>query len=253
MKISVVIPAYNGEAWVAQCIENIRCQSHKNVEIIVVDDGSTDKTAAIASSYSSVKVIKQTNQGQSVSRNVGAAAATGDYIHFMDVDDLIGLDYYQRMVEAVPPEINGGPKVDMLFGGFVNEAQPDFALSFTQRMILVAFRDKISVTGSAQMGYAWRYLIRRAFLEEQGLRFEPGRMIEDLPFTLEAVARAASIVTVPGAMYRYMKRPDSLLNTPNKAVARKRRKNWRETVEFRNGFLRSHGLEPAVVDSPQKI
>jgi CDP-glycerol glycerophosphotransferase len=241
MKISVVIPAYNGEKWIAQCIENVLCQTHKNIEIIVVDDGSTDSTAAIASSYGSVKVISQTNQGLSVSRNAGAAAATGEYIHFLDVDDLLNREYYAAMVDA----IGADTKVDMVFGGFENETLPDFSIRYKSRLLLVALEDKLSVTNVTQMAFAWRYLIRRAFLEQHRLTFIPGRLMEDMPFTLEAVAHAGTVVTAPGATYHYMKRGGSILSSRGKDHIRKLKEHYRLAREFRREFLQRHNLDTA--------
>ncbi len=248
MKISVIIPAYNGEKYIAQCIENVLCQTYKDLEIIVVNDGSTDRTAEIAAGYPGVKLVSQQNQGLSVTRNNGAKVATGDYIHFLDVDDLLGRDYYERMVEALDP----GVDVDMVFGGFVNEAQLDFSLSYSDRLLLVSLEDKISVTNAPQMGYAWRYLIRREFMEKAGLQFEPGRLIEDMPFTLEAVAAAANVVTAPEAIYYYMKREGSILNSRNPERVRKVKEDYKHVRELRRDFMRRHNLTSSVTPH-QKI
>jgi glycosyltransferase involved in cell wall biosynthesis len=247
MKISVVIPAYNGEKWIAQCIENVLSQSYKDKEIIVIDDGSTDRTAEIAASYPSVKVISQTNGGLSVARNTGIAAATGDYIHFFDVDDLIGSDYYERMVDAM-----GTQSPDMVFGGFINEALLDFSLSYPSRLWLTTIEDKVTITNVATMSYVWRFLIRRAFVEEHQLRFIPGRLIEDMPFSLEAVACAASVVTAPGATYFYMKRKGSILNSRDKERVRKVKTDYKFACDYRSAFMKRHNLSNKV-EPYQKI
>jgi glycosyltransferase involved in cell wall biosynthesis len=247
MKISVIIPAYNGEKWVAQCIDNMLCQSYKNLEIIVVDDGSRDRTAEIAAAYPQVKLISQPNGGLSVARNTGIDAATGDYIHFMDVDDLLERDYYQRMVDAL-----GDSRADMVFGGITNEAQLDFSLHYKGRMLLTSLEDKISVTNVLQMAFAVRYLTRRAFLDEQGLRFIPGRMIEDIPFSLEVVARASCIVTAPGATYYYMKRDGSILNSRDREHRLKLKRDYKFARDFRRDFLARHNMSSGV-EPHQKI
>jgi hypothetical protein len=92
------------------------------------------------------------------------------------------------------------------------------------------------------MGFVWRYLIRREFLVEQGLRFEEGRLIEDLPFTLEAVVRARSIVTAPGAMYYYMKRGGSILNSRDRAHMLKVKRDYRHARDMRRELMRRHNL-----------
>lgn len=85
--VTVVIPAFNAEAFIAEAIESVLAQDHDSVEVVVVDDGSTDRTAAIASRYS-VTCIRQENAGQAAARNTGVAAASGSLVSFLDADDL---------------------------------------------------------------------------------------------------------------------------------------------------------------------
>ena len=99
--ISVIVPAYNAEQYIAQCIDNLLCQTYKNLEIIVVDDGSTDNTSRVLQQYPKVKYIYQPNSGVSVARNAGIEAASGEFIHFMDADDLLNLEFYEKMYEAI--------------------------------------------------------------------------------------------------------------------------------------------------------
>jgi glycosyltransferase involved in cell wall biosynthesis len=237
MKISVIIPAFNAEKYIAQCIEGILYQTHRDVEIIVVNDGSTDRTAEIAASYPAVRLISQQNQGQSVARNVGAAAATGEYIHFMDADDLVNLDYYARMAEAA-----AATDADMVFGGYVNEAFPGETVLFADRLLLSAAEDKFAVTRAADMTYAWRYIARRAFMETNGFAFEPGRLFEDMAFTLAAVHAAARIATAPGATYHYMRRDGSSLNSRGAEHVRKAARDYDHADALRRGFMAAHGL-----------
>jgi glycosyltransferase involved in cell wall biosynthesis len=84
---SVVIPAFNAETFIAEAIESVLAQDHRPVEVIVVDDGSTDGTAAIASNYQ-VVCLRQANGGQAAARNAGVAAASGSFVSFLDADDL---------------------------------------------------------------------------------------------------------------------------------------------------------------------
>ena len=89
VKVSVIIPAYNGDRYLGEAIDSVLQQTYLDYEIIVVDDGSTDNTARVAKQYGScVRYLSQTNQGVAASRNFGLAAALGDYIAFLDQDDL---------------------------------------------------------------------------------------------------------------------------------------------------------------------
>ena len=103
--ISVIVPVYNVEAYVAKCIESIQNQSYQHLEIILVDDGSTDDSGDICDQYAAyddrIKVIHQENGGLSAARNTGIEAANGDYIGFVDSDDYIGLTVYEDMLHLL--------------------------------------------------------------------------------------------------------------------------------------------------------
>ncbi len=111
--ISVIIPAYNGEKYLAEAIESIHRQNYSPLEIIIVDDGSTDKTAQITKNLKgNVKYNYQTNKGPAAARNKGLALARGEVIAFLDVDDLWPLDKLQNQV----PRILDDPKLDVVLG-----------------------------------------------------------------------------------------------------------------------------------------
>ena len=98
--VSILIPCYNAEKWLAEALESALSQTWKNIEIILVDDGSTDGSLAIAKSYESknVKVIAQENRGASSARNTALKQAQGDFIQYLDADDLIALDKIERQL-----------------------------------------------------------------------------------------------------------------------------------------------------------
>ncbi|MFN3715365.1 MAG: glycosyltransferase family 2 protein [Thiobacillus sp.] len=100
-RFSVVIPAFNAESTLARAIESVRAQSWPAHEILVVDDGSRDATADIAARYAEVKLVRQPNRGVSVARNAGAAAATGDWLAFLDADDWYAPDRLRLHAEWI--------------------------------------------------------------------------------------------------------------------------------------------------------
>jgi glycosyltransferase involved in cell wall biosynthesis len=106
--VSILIPAYNAEAWIGDTLQSAIGQSWPNKEIIVVDDGSTDRTAAIASSFATkgVTVVSQKNQGAAAARNHAFSLAKGDYIQWLDADDLLSRDKIERQMAAAA-HING--------------------------------------------------------------------------------------------------------------------------------------------------
>lgn len=103
-KISVIVPIYNTAKYLENCLDSIANQTHQELEIILVDDGSTDESGKIADTYAKkdqrIKVIHQKNAGQSAARNHGLKSVTGDYVSFIDSDDFIKPDYYEKLLHA---------------------------------------------------------------------------------------------------------------------------------------------------------
>ena len=104
-KISVIIPVYNGEKYIERCVLSVVNQTYKNIEIMVIDDGSSDRTAEIIDDMryedKRIKVVKKKNEGVSSARNCGIEKSTGDYIMFVDADDYIEKDYLMNMYGAM--------------------------------------------------------------------------------------------------------------------------------------------------------
>jgi glycosyltransferase involved in cell wall biosynthesis len=113
-RISIIIPVYNGEGWMEKCISSVLSQTYKNLEIIVVDDGSTDKSFQICEKFlekdSRIKLLRKTNNGQSSARNVGLKHAKGSYIQFVDCDDTLQKNACEIAVNA----IEANPSADLL-------------------------------------------------------------------------------------------------------------------------------------------
>jgi glycosyltransferase involved in cell wall biosynthesis len=243
-KISIIIPVYNGEKYVAQCIENMLCQTYKNLEIIVVDDGSTDSSGEIAEKYP-IKIIRfEQNRGLSAARNAGIAAASGEYIHFMDVDDLLNLEYYEKMLEATLLT-----DAEIACSSFFSEVAVQTTNLFPDRLLLVAADDKILTTNVGRLGSACYYLFKKSLLLEKKLLFEEGRLIEDVAFSLQAVYEANKVVTVPNAVYYYKKREGSIIHQKDRAFVQKREGDRQRAKVFRDEFLQKHGLsiKPTIV------
>jgi glycosyltransferase involved in cell wall biosynthesis len=243
MKISVIIPVYNGEKWMEQCLDNILNQTYKSLEIIVIDDGSIDRTAEIAGKYSNVILLRQANSGPSAGRNRAIEAATGDYIHFMDVDDWINIDFYSLMVEAI--ELTDA---DMAFGGMVHEAKPYLTRLFTERWLVGTQEDKFRFTGVGTGGYCWRYIVRKSLLIGHNIRFELGRYMADLAFSVRVVGEANKIVTVPGAVYLYKKREGSIINSRDPVKKRKRKEDRSIALTERDRLMLHYGVAHLATD-----
>lgn len=119
--VSVLIPAFNSERFIAKCVESVLGQNYGRVEVIVVDDGSTDGTREVLEHYKELKVISQTNQGACVARNKALCAADGDYIKFLDADDFL-------LAEAIALQVDAMKKLDansMVYGDYIIHREGD--------------------------------------------------------------------------------------------------------------------------------
>jgi glycosyltransferase involved in cell wall biosynthesis len=237
VKISVIVPVYNGEKYIDACINNLLQQTYKDIEIIVIDDGSTDNSCEAAKKYP-VTVFHQENKGSSAARNAGIDLATGEYIHFMDVDDEINNEFYQNMLSSALTH-----KADATCCGMVNEPIPHRTLLYSEEKSFISVQDKINATMAGRYGYAVRYLFRTDFIKENNLRFEEGRYIEDLLFTLPAIYFANKVVTVPNTVYTYKKQENSIMSRKDREHKRKRHQDWKYAKKFRCDFARRHGFQ----------
>lgn len=123
--VSVIIPVFNAERYLGEALESVLRQVHTPVEIIVVDDGSTDGSSAVAKGFGpAVRVVTQPNQGPSVARNCGIGLAHGDYLAFLDADDLWMKYKLQRQLQALTAD----PALDMVFGQVEQFYSPELSL-----------------------------------------------------------------------------------------------------------------------------
>ena len=197
--VSVIIPMYNAEKFIDKCVTHLVHQTYKNLEIIIVDDGSTDNSVAVcekwAESDKRIKVICQENAGPSVASNTGLDAAHGEWIHFHDHDDFVNLDYFEKMMNAAILT-----DADILCGE-VNQPDYNFPV-FDKIEICTHMADKILTVRANKFKPAWRYVYKKEFLDRTNLRFEPAIFgAQDLIFTRPAIVLADSVATVPGARY----------------------------------------------------
>jgi glycosyltransferase EpsJ len=228
-KISVIVPLYNAEKYIGECLDSVLSQTYKNLEIIVVDDGSTDKSVKIVKSRK-VKVIEQKNMGVSVARNTGIDAATGEFLHFIDADDcLINNDFYENVIMGIS-------NADIAIVGIVDEKYGNKPVEkFNRVKIYSGKQSKISISKVARRPAVWRFIFRMDFLIKNKLRFEPGRVTsQDVMFTIPAIFYANAVATIPNAFYWYRRTPLGAMRDPARMFAREQNKKivWDRAVKF---------------------
>ena len=215
--ISIIVPTYNVEKYIRTCIESILAQTYRNIEVIIVNDGSTDQSLAVISdlicSHHNVKVINQKNQGVSVARNTGIDVATGKYITFVDADDKIMPGFVSslyQIADKTGADIVRGSFRD--FNGNIPKAWvPDFNVPTNCGTIVL---DQFLSSNISFVVVTSIY--RLDFINSNHIRFTPGIVLEDVDFTARAYMLAKLVATSPEPNYAYrINRPGSILTTKN--------------------------------------
>ena len=201
-EVSVILPVYNGEKTLRRSIQSVLKQTYDNFELIVINDGSVDKSAdilgKIAQKDSRVHQITQENQGVSAARNQGIRVARGKYLAFLDCDDEYEPEYLQVMVNAIE---KAGAEVVMCGFCYVNSGRkviPNERLYENKKELLEDFAWLIS---SNSLGYSWNKLYKKEIV--QRLFREEVSAGEDLIFNLENMREVGRIKTIPKSLYRY--------------------------------------------------
>lgn len=213
--ISVIVPAYNVEAYLPRCLETVARQTYQNLEIILVDDGSTDGTAAIcdelAKSDVRVVVIHQENQGLWAARNTGQRVAHGDYLMYVDGDDYLHLDAIKVMYEAINQ--NGGYDLAIINRKYTEQLDEDIEGKGENTLTVLSQGELITNIFTNQdrllFIFQWNKLYRRDLVKEVWCR-EYLRS-QDLDFNLQVYMKVKRAVWVHRELYFYVQRPTSLI------------------------------------------
>lgn len=202
--ISVIVPVYNTEKYLSRCIESILNQTYPNIEIILVDDGSTDQSGCICDEYATkntnIKVVHQKNAGQAAARNVGLTYARGSYIGYVDSDDWVELDMYAYLYHLIKKYDGDCASIDfrMTYGNNPIEQPPERLLILEGEQILEHHLLEATRTGSHSL---CRCLFSSNIL--MNLRFPEGLVNEDIPFKFEALSRAFRMIDSNQIKYSY--------------------------------------------------
>ena len=214
--ISVIVPIYNAEAYLARCIESLIHQSYRALQIILINDGSTDNSQMIAEQYaeqdSRIKVLTQPNKGQSAARNYGLRHADGEWISFVDADDYIDTDFYAHLLHHSRDYncLQIGYKRVSTEGLVLEEKRPRHFYQFTSPCMR---------------------LYRSELLTRQLLAFPEGMIYEDVIFSLDLWAMNPKYIQLPYTGYNYTCNPLS-------TTAKRNRVKEQQLFEVLNQRLR---------------
>lgn len=223
-KVSIVVPAYNVENYIDECMESILAQTYQNIEVIVVNDGSTDDTLNHLSKFEAasekVKVLTKNNSGVSASRNLGIDEASGEYVCFVDGDDYIEADHIKYLVEKMETGVDW---VGCQYRRFDDQNQHflesyrfdvgDFSLKSIDEKLDFAFNRLLIY----QVGYeVWNKLYRMDIIKNNNIKFDTlSKIGEDLSFNICYLSVATQIISTSVDSYIYRVRDGSAMNKRN--------------------------------------
>lgn len=217
-KISIIVPVYNMEKYLCRCVDSILAQTYQNIQVILVDDGSTDQSAEICDSYGAkdprVTVIHKENGGLSSARNAGIEAAHGEYIGFVDSDDYIAPEMYEMLIGAMDAE--GEISNVMCVRVDENGVTSPSSVLHTKDEIIPALDFAKELMLHAGDASVCSKLFHRSIFQD--LRFVEGKLNEDLLFIMEAMARTKQVRFIGHVGYYYFSRRGSISSGYGKAV-----------------------------------
>ena len=209
--ISIIIPVYNVEKYLKECVDSVRKQTYKNLEIILIDDGSKDNSGKLCDELSKednrIKVIHKENGGLSDARNVGIENATGEYIQFIDSDDFVEKD----MIEILYNDIcQGKADVSMCSLYLYKDGEKTTDASYKKEIFNKEQVLKEILLDERVRSYAWNKMFKKSLFES--IRFPKGKVFEDIYTMSPIFQKANKIVFNDIPLYYYRQREGSILH-----------------------------------------
>ncbi|MBQ6498051.1 MAG: glycosyltransferase [Bacilli bacterium] len=209
-KFSIVIPAYNVEQYIGRCLESVFNQTSKDYEVIVVDDGCTDKSIEIAKDYD-VKIVTSKHVSVSEARNLGAKKAKGEYLLFLDSDDYWDKD----LLKEIKKSLDNNPDLVRFQVRTVTNNYETVDYEET------TFKGKTGVEAFAIISRfhfvesVWCYAIKREYYEKEKFSFAKGKVHEDFGLTPLIIIKAGKVNSINYIGYNYYRRQGSIMNQPD--------------------------------------
>jgi glycosyltransferase involved in cell wall biosynthesis len=206
--VTIIVPVYNVETYLEKCLTALVNQTLHDIQIIIVDDGSTDESCKIIEKFKekySEKIIcvKKENGGLSDARNVGMRYATGDYIGFVDGDDYIDVNMYEKMYNKAK-EVSADLVECDFFWEYTKRIKQDIGKFYELKDILVKLRVM-----------AWNKIIKRVLIEKNNIKYPVGLRYEDIEFTYKLIPYINKVGFVKDSLYHYLQRNSSISHIQN--------------------------------------
>lgn len=223
--VSVIVPIFNQEKYLSTCIESLLNQTLSDIEIILINDGSTDRSLKICERYREfdkrIKVVNQDNNGVSYSRNLGIKLAKSSYIYFIDPDDWVEANMLLNLYNNISKN-----KTDMCFSDYIVDTKYRSKIkklsidedvlnedNIYKKLIYNMIAKRNFDFSNTIMGSVWRIMINKKFLDLNNINFrEDLSIMEDLVFVLEALKKTQSVSIERSAYYHYVKHDVSIMS-----------------------------------------
>lgn len=241
-RISVVVPVYQVESYLATCLQSLARQTERDLEVIMVDDGSTDGSRALAERFAAhdrrFRLVCQANGGLGSARNTGTALATGEFLAFVDSDDVLPRDAYERLLRAL--DATGS---DFATGNVQRLTRQGASQAQFLARTFARTRLRTHVTRCRPLladRTAWNKLYRRSFWEAHGFRFPEGVVHEDIPVTLPAHQLARSVDVIAAPVYEWRLREDGALSITQRRLELGVLRDRLDAIEAVRAHLAAH-------------
>lgn len=210
-KVSIIIPVYNTEKYIDECINSVINQTYKDIEVILINDGSTDSSLSICKKYEKldkrIKVINKKHSGVSSARNEGIKKITGKYVMFLDSDDYYNLDYVEKMYNALVKN-----KCDMVISGFkLCYKKSTSVLQYSNCDIMIDFNSIIyDIVNTPYFNSMSKTIIKKDIIEKNKIKFDTKlNYFEDYIVSFDAMKCSKKIMYLSNCLYNYRVNSDS--------------------------------------------
>lgn len=214
IKVSIIVPVFNTEKYIEKCLNSLVNQTLKEIEIIIVDDGSTDASIKIVEGYAKIdnriRIFKQENKRQGAARNVGISHAAGEYVGFIDSDDWVDLNYFEKLYNSAKKH---NSDLALATNVRIGNGKTKKRLHIKDEILVENLQEKIDLCNLYKDACPTNKIYRLNFIKEKNILFPEGVYCEDKIFTTKAVFYANGIATAPNVYYYYYRNPDSTVNS----------------------------------------